>query len=189
MKKQRLNRTTKIKEYRMEARESRFLLIADDLLACQEVIDYINANTKIILLSAMSNTLMWQISHDETDDLNQKSEVENKTNIDKQKGLINHYSLRLDALEMKSSLSGRQYILEALLLLSEGAARIQVCQKVALKHGKSEESIRAAMRRAIKATWELTPKEILQKNYTAKIYTNKKAPTVMEFLSFLYNYN
>jgi len=91
---------------------------------------------------------------------------------------------KLDELGMKLSLNGRKYLLDALMLLSEGADRKHLFEAITAKYNRSEESVRVAMKRAIQTTWNSVPNDILQQSYTAKLSPGKAAPTVMEFLYY-----
>ena len=157
------------------------MLIADDLGECQEMINYINSNSDAQLVSAVDNVFIWsmkQKSLNEVDILSTQRKPENSED------LMSICSAKLDEIGMKPSLNGRKYLLDALLLLDEGNAKQRVSEMVATKYGKSEESVRGAMKRAIQTTWESMPDDILQENYTARLRPNKKAPTVMEFLHY-----
>ena len=186
--------------------DSKLILIANDLSECQVTIDYINANPNTQLVSAISNTFIWQVkqgalSPEESLTPSVTPHVPSiapqmpsatphvPTNItpqvfEGQESLIGIYSAKLDALGMRFNLSGRRYILDALVLLNTENDKKNLFEKIASKYGKSEESIRAAMIRAVSLTWETTPQDVLQANYTAKLAPNKKAPTLMEFLYY-----
>ena len=160
-------------------KESKLLLIADGIMICQEMINDINSRPNTELISALGNTFMWRIEHGE---VNEKMEFKKTTAppADPQ----SFYMQKLDELGMKLSLNGRKYLLDALMLLSEGADRKHLFEAITAKYNRSEESVRVAMKRAIQATWNSIPNDILQQSYTAKLSPGKEAPTVMEFLYY-----
>ena len=160
-------------------RESKLILIAHDLVICQEMIDDINSYPNTELISVLGNTLMWRIEHG---DSNEKIEL--KTTVVKHEGLQNVYIQKLDKLGMKLSLKGRKYLLDALVLLNEGTDRKHLFEAITAKYNRSEESVRIAMKRAIQTTWNSAPDDILQQSYTAKLSPGKTVPTVMEFLYY-----
>lgn len=157
------------------------LLIADDLRESQEMINHINSNPDIHLVSVTDNVFIWTTREEE---LSEGKKVALNMPAERQKNQAGSYSDKLDALGMKPSLNGRRYLLEALELLDKGMDKKDVCKKIGSKYGKSEESVRGAMKRAIQTTWESMPDDVLQNNYTARLRLNKKAPTVMEFLHY-----
>ena len=153
---------------------------------CQDIINYISSNPNVQLVTSSGKAFVWEISKSENEEntdviprvngingLNTNTETENLNDI---------YSKKLDDLGMKLSLTGRKYLLDALKLLKKGTDKNLICDILATKYGKKESSIRAAMSRAIKGTWETMDSEILKRQNILNRKPNKQAPTVMEFL-------
>ena len=148
-------------------KESKLLLISDDLLECQEVINYINTTPDIQLVSATSNILIWSMKYEGSikhEDLSEKEGLMLGTLNQKYENpdeLMDIRSAKLDEIGMKPSLIGRRYLLDALMLIDEGINKEPLCKMIASKYGKSQESVRGAMKRAIQTTWDSMPDDVL----------------------------
>lgn len=49
-------------------KKSKIVLIAEDLLKCQEMIDYMNSNADIKLVSSVNNIFIWSMKHEPLQD-------------------------------------------------------------------------------------------------------------------------
>lgn len=92
----------------------------------------------------------------------------------------------LDIIGINPKSVGYQYLIEAILLLMKGHTS-NLCNIIALNNNKSEPSVERAMQNAINRAWKTTDIDILSKNYTGKISSDKGSPTVTEFVHYYVN--
>ncbi|MCL2560603.1 MAG: sporulation initiation factor Spo0A C-terminal domain-containing protein [Turicibacter sp.] len=153
---------------------------------CQDIINYISSNPNVQLVTSSGKAFVWEISKSDYEkDANSVTRV-NGTAVSAEEtvDLSEFYSKKLDDLGMKLSLTGRRYLLDALVLLKEGTDKNLICDMLATRYGKKESSIRAAMSRAIKGTWETMDSELMQQQNIMNRRPHYQAPTVMEFLHY-----
>jgi CheY-like chemotaxis protein len=78
---------------------------------------------------------------------------------------------------------GHSYLIDAISLIMDNHT-ICVSDKLALKYGKSSQSITHAMQHAIRNAWRFTDTDELYKHYTAKFNLERGCPTMMEFIYY-----
>jgi DNA-binding NarL/FixJ family response regulator len=76
---------------------------------------------------------------------------------------------------------GRKYLIDGIILIVNGQTE-KIYTTISMKYGKTESSVERAMQIAIEKAWKTAPIKDLEKYYTARIYSSKGVPTIMEFI-------
>lgn len=92
----------------------------------------------------------------------------------------------LDLIGIGTHLSGRKYIVDAILYIikTEGEDRISIIQHLVSKYKRSSSTISRAIQNAILHAWRITPIEDLMKYYTARVNYETGIPTPTELLYY-----
>ena len=106
--------------------------------------------------------------------------------IEAKKRLSVQISTEIDLIGISPKAIGRNYLIEAIILLIEGQSRNQIAT-IAKKYGKTDASVERAMQNAIDRTWRSADIEELQRSYTARISSEKGIPTLTEFVFYYAN--
>lgn len=78
---------------------------------------------------------------------------------------------------------GYNYLIDAICMLLDKPKQ-NICADIGEKYGKTEASVERAMQNAINSAWKKTDIDELLKHYTAKIHSERGAPTIMEFICY-----
>lgn len=78
---------------------------------------------------------------------------------------------------------GYKYLIDAIAITIQEPVQ-HICNVVGNKYGKSENSVERAMQNAINRAWKTSDINELLANYTAKIRSEKGAPTLTEFIYY-----
>lgn len=100
---------------------------------------------------------------------------------EKKKRIVSRIETELDLLGVSPKAVGRQYLIDAIVLITEGFQQ-SVYPQIAHTYRKSDASVERAMQNAINGAWRHTNIDDLQKRYTARIGSAKGVPTVTEFI-------
>ncbi len=100
--------------------------------------------------------------------------------------LLTQVSTEIDLIGISPKAVGRQYLIDAILLLIDGQSRNQIAV-IAQKYGKTDASVERAMQNAINRTWRTADIEDLQRHYTARVSSERGIPTLTEFVYYFAN--
>lgn len=101
----------------------------------------------------------------------------------KEKRIQNRIDTELLKLGVNPKDVGYDYLVEAIaMIMKEPITRI--CGVIGKNHNKTEASVERAMQNAIDRTWRNADTDVLEKNYTAIIRSDRGTPTVTEFIHF-----
>lgn len=78
---------------------------------------------------------------------------------------------------------GYQYLADAIEITMQNPVQ-HICNVIGFKYGKSENSVERAMQNAINCAWRTSDIDDLLTNYTARIKSDKGAPTLTEFIFY-----
>lgn len=92
----------------------------------------------------------------------------------------------LDLIGIATHLSGRKYIVDAILYIiqTEGEDKVSIIQHLVGKYKRSSSTISRAIQNAILHAWRITPIEDLSKYYTARVNYETGIPTPTELLYY-----
>lgn len=102
------------------------------------------------------------------------------------KRLARRISVELDRIGISTKASGYQYLIMAIQITMQKHTT-KVCDVIGKQYGKTESSVERAMQNAIARAWKSMPIETLLSLYTARISSEKGAPTVTEFIYYYAN--
>jgi len=120
--------------------------------------------------------------------LNSYEKGNNIININKEVNLeeviISKINKELDLIGIGTHLSGRKYIVDAILYIiqTEGDNKLSIIQHLVSRHKRSSSTISRAIQNAILHAWRITPIEDLSKYYTARVNYETGIPTPTELL-------
>ena len=101
----------------------------------------------------------------------------------RRKRLMRRVTSELDLIGISPKSIGYTYLAEAICeVILEGKGN--VCQKIAQKHRKTSASVERAMQNAINRAWRTEDIQTLLLHYTARIRSEKGAPTITEFIYY-----
>lgn len=89
----------------------------------------------------------------------------------------------LDAVGISSKALGYKYLVQGILNVLDGNAE-HICEEIAMKYGKSPDSVERAIQGAINRAWSTGDAQELYKIYTAKIRSDRGVPTLTEFIFY-----
>lgn len=95
----------------------------------------------------------------------------------------NRIEAELDQLGMRNSLLGYQYLIDAIAMYVEKPTQ-NIPAILGKRYGKSAASVERAMQNAIERTWNSSPTDTLEANYTAHIDPNRECPTILELITY-----
>ncbi len=102
------------------------------------------------------------------------------------KRIIMSINNELNIVGINPKVVGYMYLTDAINIIIDKNVN-NVCNIVAQKYDKSEESVRRAMQTAINQAWTKTDTETLLDNYKARITSENGSPTIMEFIYYYAN--
>lgn len=102
---------------------------------------------------------------------------------DREQHLRTYLQSQLNLLGVSPKYKGYDYLIDAILLVSDDPHSI-VSKDLSEKYHVTSNSIERAMQSAIKRTWTNADPQDLEKYYTAHISPERGAPTLMEFVHF-----
>ena len=102
---------------------------------------------------------------------------------DREQHLRTYLQSQLNLLGVSPKYKGYDYLIDAILLVSDDPHSI-VSKDLSEKYHVTSNSIERAMQSAIKRTWTSADPQDLEKYYTAHISPERGAPTLMEFVHF-----
>lgn len=102
------------------------------------------------------------------------------------KHITNRIITELNLVGINPKSLGYKYLIDAIHIQIDNPTQ-NLCTFIGKKYGKTESSVERAMQNAINSAWKKTDIEDLLKHYTAKIHSDKGAPTITEFVSY-YSY-
>jgi len=106
-----------------------------------------------------------------------------ETELKRRQTLAGKILTELNLIGIPSNAVGRNYLADSIILLTEDR-REKIYKTLAEKYGKTEASIERAMQNSISRAWKTSHIDDLEKYYTARIYSTRGMPTVMEFIHF-----
>jgi hypothetical protein len=105
---------------------------------------------------------------------------------DKAARIAYRMSIELNLIGINPKVIGRTYIIEGVSLIYNGEDK-NICDVIGRKHAKTETSVMRAIQDAINRAWKKSSVDALEKNYTARIHSERGVPSVTEFLYFYAN--
>jgi len=99
----------------------------------------------------------------------------------KQQRMTNRITVEIDRIGIAPNAVGRKYLIDAIMLVIDGHTE-KINAVLSKKYDKTEPSIERAMQNAIEKAWKTTDVNDLERYYTARIYSARGVPTIMEFI-------
>jgi DNA-binding NarL/FixJ family response regulator len=115
-----------------------------------------------------------------------ETKVIEETFEQKEKRMARRISAELNAIGISPKMAGFQYILDGIWITIRQPGP-HLYRALAEKYGKTESSVERAMYNALNKAWNKSDIEELARHYTAKIHSEKGAPTLLEFVYFYAN--
>ena len=115
---------------------------------------------------------------------------EPETPAETQKRLFTQVAAEIDLIGVSPKAIGRDYLVDAIILLIEGKIEGRAgthIAAVAKKYNKTDSSVERAMQNAINRAWANSDIEELHRYYTARITSEKGVPTLTEFIFYYAN--
>jgi len=102
----------------------------------------------------------------------------------KEQRIMNRIITEIDYIGIAPNATGRKYLIDSIMMVINGQSE-KFTNAIAEKYTKTEPSIERAMQNAIERAWRTADINDLEKHYTARIYSARGVPTIMEFIYHL----
>ncbi len=103
-----------------------------------------------------------------------------------EKRIKKRISMEIDKVGISPKAIGYQYLVEAIYLAIKGKTT-NICVEVGQKYAKTSTSVERAIQNSINRAWNTEDIDELIRHYTAKIRSDKSAPTLTEFIFYYAN--
>ncbi|MGN0813528.1 MAG: sporulation initiation factor Spo0A C-terminal domain-containing protein [Candidatus Coproplasma sp.] len=138
-----------------------------DGYSAKSVLDFLKITKSVILSKRTQN----------------RSTIKEESPTQKTKRIQRRICNELNKVGISPKSVGYKYLIDAITITVQEPAQ-HICNIIGNKYGKSENSVERAMQNAINRAWKTSDINDLLANYTAKIRSEKGAPTLTEFIYY-----